>query len=159
MSENLYRGAQPGPDDYKALSKMGIKTVIDLRNDQENYARSAAEAAGLKYVNIPMNGISAPSADDIAKFLQVVNDPASGKVFFHCKAGIHRAGTMGAVYRISHDGWDYDKAYAEMKNYEFSAGLFHGALKSFVKKYADRMALQRTPTNTRGSTTNSTVNY
>jgi hypothetical protein len=45
---------------------------------------------------------------------------------------------MGAIYRISHDGWDYDKTFAEMKNYEFSAGLFHGALKSFVKSYSDK---------------------
>jgi len=144
MSDNLFRGAQPQPQDYKALAGIGIKTIIDLRNDDEPYARSAAQAAGLKYFNIPMNGVSAPSDDDVAQFMKIVNDPASGKVFFHCKAGVHRAGTMGAVYRINHDGWDYDKAYAEMKNYQFSAGLFHGALKSFVKKYADRMASERT---------------
>ena len=143
MNDHLYRGAQPSQSDYKALADMGIKTVIDLRNDYESYAKSSAEAAGLKYVNIPMNGVSSPSDEDVAKFLQVVNDPASGKVYFHCKAGIHRAGTMAAVYRINHDGWDYDKTYAEMKNYQFSAGLFHGALKGFVKKYADRMAAQR----------------
>jgi tyrosine-protein phosphatase SIW14 len=143
MNEHLYRGAQPSQSDYQALAKMGINTIVDLRNDYESFAKSSAEAAGLKYVNIPMNGVSAPSDADVAKFLQVVNDPASGKVYFHCKAGIHRAGTMGAVYRINHDGWDYDKTYAEMKNYQFSAGLFHGGLKSFVKKYADRMSTQR----------------
>jgi tyrosine-protein phosphatase SIW14 len=148
MNEHLYRGAQPSQSDYQALAKMGINTIVDLRNDYESFAKSSAEAAGLKYVNIPMNGVSAPSDADVAKFLQVVNDPASGKVYFHCKAGIHRAGTMGAVYRINHDGWDYDKTYAEMKNYQFSAGLFHGGLKSFVKKYADRMSTQRAATTT-----------
>jgi len=143
MSDNLFRGAQPRPEDYKALAGIGVKTIIDLRNDFESYARSSAEAAGMKYFNIPMNGVSAPSDNDVAQFMKIVNDPASGKVFFHCKAGVHRAGTMGAVYRINHDGWAYDKAYAEMKNYQFSAGLFHGALKSFVKKYADRMATEK----------------
>jgi len=143
MTENLYRGAQPRESDYKALARIGIKTVIDLRNDYESYSRSAAEAAGLKYFNIPMNGITAPSDQDVARFLKIVNDPASGKVYFHCKAGIHRAGTMAAVYRINHDGWDYDKAFAEMKNYQFSAGLFHRGLQSFVKQYAQRMADER----------------
>jgi protein tyrosine/serine phosphatase len=143
MTETLYRGAQPSQSDYKALANMGIKTIIDLRNDSESYARSAAESAGLRYFNIPMNGVSAPSDQDVAQFLKIVNDPASGKVYFHCKAGIHRAGTMGAVYRINHDGWDYDKAFAEMKNYQFSAGMFHGGLQSFVKKYATRMATER----------------
>lgn len=143
MTDTLYRGAQPSQTDYKALASFGIKTIVDLRNDSESFARSAAEAAGLKYFNIPMNGVSAPSDADVAQFMKIVNDPASGKVYFHCKAGIHRAGTMGAVYRINHDGWDYDKAFAEMKNYQFSAGLFHGGLQKFVRKYADRMATER----------------
>ena len=138
MDDNFYRGAQPQPGDYKALASMGIKTIIDLRNDKESFAESSAAAAGMKYVNIPMDGVSAPSDSDIAEFLKIANDPATGKFYVHCKAGIHRTGVMGAVYRISHDGWDYDKTFAEMKNYEFSAGLFHGALKSFVRSYSDK---------------------
>src|SRR4029079_5260386 len=140
MDNILYRGGQPAESDYKALAAYGIHTIIDLRNDEETFAKSAAEAAGLKYYNISMDGVSAPSDSDVAKFLSIINDPSSGKIFMHCKAGIHRTGAMGAVYRIAHDGWDYDKTYAEMKNYEFSAGLFHGALKSFVKKYSEKVA-------------------
>jgi protein tyrosine/serine phosphatase len=140
MDENFYRGGQPAEGDYKLLAAMGIHTIVDLRNDEESFAKSAAEAAGLKYYNISMDGVSAPSDADVAEFLKIVNDPTSGKIFIHCKAGIHRTGAMGAVYRIAHDGWDYDKTYAEMKNYEFSAGLFHGALKSFVKRYSEKMA-------------------
>jgi len=142
MDNILYRGGQPAESDYKALAAYGIHTIVDLRNDEEAFAKSAAEAAGLKYYNIPMDGVSAPSNEDVAKFLSIINDPSSGKIFMHCKAGIHRTGAMGAVYRIAHDGWDYDKTYAEMKNYEFSAGLFHGALKSFVKKYSEKVATQ-----------------
>jgi protein tyrosine/serine phosphatase len=140
MDDILFRGGQPAESDYKALAAFGIHTIVDLRNDEESFAKSAAEAAGMKYVNIPMDGVSAPSDQDVATFLSVVNDPTSGKIFMHCKAGIHRTGAMGAVYRIAKDHWDYDKTYLEMKNYEFSAGLFHGALKSFVKKYSDKAA-------------------
>ena len=104
MADNLYRGSQPSQADYKALADFGIKTVIDLRNDSESYSKSAAEAAGLKYFNIPMTGLVAPSKEDVAQFLKIVNDPTSGKIYFHCKAGMHRAGAMGAVYRINHDG-------------------------------------------------------
>ena len=157
MTDTLYRGAQPSESDYKALAGFGIKTIIDLRNDSESYARSAAEAAGLKYYNISLNGVSAPTDEQVAQFLKIVNDPASGKVYFHCKAGIHRAGTMGAVYRINHDGWDYDKAFAEMKNYQFSAGMFHGGLQSFVKKYASQMASQRAASNVRAAAVSTAV--
>ena len=73
----------------KPSPRIGIKTIIDLRNDEESFAKSAAEAAGLKYYNIPMNGVSAPTDADVAQFLKIVNDPASGKVYMHCKAGIH----------------------------------------------------------------------
>jgi protein tyrosine/serine phosphatase len=146
MDDILYRGGQPAESDYKLLAAMGIHTIIDLRNDEESFAKSAAEAAGMKYFNISMNGVSAPSDEDVAKFLSIVNDPASGKIYMHCKAGIHRTGAMGAVYRIAKDGWDYDKTYTEMKNYEFSAGLFHGALKSFVQKYAAQHPVQKVTT-------------
>src|SRR5258706_1456684 len=33
MDEHFYRGAQPKPDDYRALATLGIKTIIDLRDD------------------------------------------------------------------------------------------------------------------------------
>jgi tyrosine-protein phosphatase SIW14 len=148
MDDNFYRGAQPAASDYKALKDFGISTIIDLRSDYESYAKSAAEAAGLKYYLIPMNGVSAPSDQDVTQFLKIVNDPSTGKFYVHCKAGIHRTGTMGAVYRITHDGWDYNKAYAEMKDYGFSAGLFHGKLKSFVKKYANQAVSLRAANNT-----------
>lgn len=158
MDGNFYRGAQPTQSDYNALAAIGIKTIIDLRNDYESYAKSSAEAAGLKYFNIPMDGVSAPSEADIAQFLKIADDPATGKFFVNCKAGIHRTGTMGAVYRISHDGWDYDRTYAEMKNYQFSAGLFHGALKSFVKKYSDRITAEKATTTARAAAVTTTAN-
>ena len=87
MTDNLYRGGQPEQSEYRELADFGIKTVIDLRSDHETFAKSAAEAAGMKYYNIPMNGVSAPSDQDVAEFLKIVNDPTSGKIFFHCKGG------------------------------------------------------------------------
>ena len=54
MDERYYCGAQPEPGDYQALADLGIKTVVDLRNDPTDYEKSAAEAVGMKYVNIPM---------------------------------------------------------------------------------------------------------
>jgi protein tyrosine/serine phosphatase len=143
MDENYYRGAQPLPDDYKSLADLGIKTIIDLRNDPTDYEKTGAEAVGIKYINIPMSGWQKPSDADIAKFLEIANDPATGKFFVHCKAGIHRTGMTGAIYRMTKEGWNYDKAYAEMKNYNFSSGLVHGGLKSYVKKYAGRLESQK----------------
>jgi tyrosine-protein phosphatase SIW14 len=139
MDDNYFRGAQPMPDDYASLAALGVKTIVDLRNDPTDYEKSAAEAVGIKYIPVPMSGWKSPKDADVQKVVSILNDPATyGKVFVHCKAGIHRTGITGAVYRMEKYGWDYDKAYTEMKNYNFSAGLVHGSLKSYVKDYAKR---------------------
>ena len=144
MDENYYRGAQPMPDDYASLAKLGIKTIIDLRNDPTDYEKADAEAAGIKYINIPMSGWRSPKDSDIQQFMKIATDPATGKFYVHCKAGIHRTGITAAIYRMEKDGWDYDKSYREMKNYNFSSGLVHGALKSYVKNYNDKLQQRRT---------------
>lgn len=138
MDDNLYRGAQPKPDDYRALADLGIKTIVDLRNDPKDYEKAAATSLGIKYVNIPMSGWRSPKDEDIAQFLKITLDPASGPIFVHCKLGIHRTGVAGAVYRFNKYDWDYPRAYAEMKEYRFSPGIFHGRLKRYVKNYAHR---------------------
>lgn len=139
MDERFYRGAQPDPDDFQALKDLGIKTVIDLRNDPQDFEKPAVEELGMRYVNIPMSGWKYPKDHQIKKFLELMEDPDTGVFFVHCKAGIHRTGVIGAVYRFENYGWNYKKAYREMKNYDFSWWLVHGRLKTFVKDYAREM--------------------
>lgn len=146
MDENYFRGAQPEIGDYQSLADLGVKTVIDLRNDPMDYEKGAVEALGMKYVNIPMSGWKSPKDRDVQAFLNLLNNPETGTVYVHCKAGIHRTGITAAVYRFTKYGWDYDKAYKEMKNYEFSAGWVHGALKEYVVEYAKKMKAEKANT-------------
>ena len=90
----------------------------------------------MRYVNIPMSGWKTPKDRQVEEFLKLANDPETGKFYVHCKAGIHRTGVAGAVYRFTKYDWNYDQVYKEMKVYNFSSGLVHGALKSYVKDYA-----------------------
>ena len=135
MDERFYRGAQPKPEDYKDLASLGIKTIIDLRNDPESYAKTAAEAAGLQYVNIPLSDSEAPTQEHIDQFLQLVNSPETGHFYVHCAGGRHRTGMMGAVYRMKNDGWNFDQAYKEMKDYDFYTRWGHQAIKDYVEGY------------------------
>lgn len=139
MDARFYRGAQPKPEDYKALAAIGIKTIIDLRNDPEDFAKEATEAAGMKYVNIPMSDKKRPQEDQIEKFLSIINDPETGAFYTHCRGGRHRTGVMGAVYRYNHDRWNYDQVYKEMKQYDYYSRWGHGALKVYVQDYYERM--------------------
>ncbi len=144
MDEHYYRGAQPKSEDYKALAAFGINTIVDLRDDPVKDEKAEVEASGMKYINIPMSGYRTPRDEDMVEFLKIANDPATGNMFVHCAGGIHRTGVTGAVYRFEKYGWDYDRAYQEMKNYKFTVGLVHGALKSYVKNYARRLEAQET---------------
>ena len=129
MDERYYRGAQPEPGDYQALKDLGVNTVVDLRNDPTTYEKGAVEALGMKYINIPMSGWKWTKDEHVEKFKETINDPETGVVYVHCKAGKHRAGLAGAIYRFEKYGWDYDRAYKEMKNYDYSSWPVHYNIK------------------------------
>src|SRR5882762_5927351 len=54
MDEHFYRGARPKPEDFKNLAALGVKTVIDLTDNSMERKKPAVEAAGMRYVNIPI---------------------------------------------------------------------------------------------------------
>jgi len=126
MDGRFYRGAQPADKDYKDLVTLGIKTVIDLRDDPEPTERGQVESLGMKYVSIPMAGKKYPTPEVTEMFLKTVNDPATGKFFVHCAGGRHRTGAMGAVYRYEFYHWTFDQAYKEIIQ-RFCEGLLRAA--------------------------------
>jgi len=135
MDKNFYRGARPKPEDFRNLAALGVKTVIDLTDNSRDREQPAVEGAGMRYVNIPIVDKAYPSAEQVSAFLKVANDPATGKFYVHCAGGRHRTGIMGAVYRFNHDHWNYDQAYAEMKQYDFYTSNGHGKQLDFVQNY------------------------
>jgi len=135
----IFRGEQPAKGDYAALAALGVKTVVDLREDARKDSQALAEAAGLRYVNIPMKGTGGtPTDEQAAAFLKVVDDPASGSVYVHCAGGRHRTGSMIAVYRMTHDGWTIEQAYGEMLAYDFYTRNGHTGFKTYVFDFYER---------------------
>jgi protein tyrosine phosphatase (PTP) superfamily phosphohydrolase (DUF442 family) len=136
----IYRGAKPGDDDeYAQLRALGVTTVVDLREDAKPRARAYAEAAGLRYVHIGIEGRGTPTDEQAAAFLAAVAD-SDGPIFVHCAGGRHRTGSMVAVYRMVHNGWSVERAYGEMLAYDFYTRNGHGGFKDFVFAYSRRVA-------------------
>lgn len=135
VNDHLYRGSQPDSRNYGQLAALGVKTILDLREDAKDGARAEAERAGLRYINLPLKDKQYPQADAASRFLKIVNDPANWPVYMHCAGGRHRTGAMGAVYRMSVDGWDIDQAYQEMKQYDFYTSRGHECFKDYVYNY------------------------
>lgn len=129
VNEHIYRGGQPAPEAWQSLAKMGVKTVIDLRREDEHSTGEEAQAvaaAGIKYVNVPMKGVVAPTDEQIAKVLALLD--SEGPVFVHCRRGADRTGTVIACYRMTHDGWQQKQALQEAKSFGMSftqVGLKH----------------------------------
>jgi uncharacterized protein (TIGR01244 family) len=140
VNDSYYRGSQPEEAEIAQLKQLGIKTVLDLRKDREREEEAWVTKSGMQYFNIPMKSSEPATAEQAAYFLVLVNDPANWPVYVHCKGGRHRTGALTAVYRITHDGWTAEKAFQEMKHYQFDHGLFGGppAQKKFVFAYYDR---------------------
>lgn len=144
LNDNYFRGSQPIASEFSELKKLGIKTVIDLREDSLKDSGDAARAAGLQYINIPLTTKRAATADQTQYFLRLVNDQVNWPVFVHCKGGRHRTGEMTAIYRITHYGWTAEQAYDEMKKYDFEDSFFYPrSLKKYVFSYYRQFAAQR----------------
>jgi len=136
VSDALYRGAQPAGRDYADLAALGVKTVVNLRDDGDASEPALVKKAGMNFVLIPMSGWERPSDAAIAQFLDIMSKPENLPVFVHCKVGKHRTGAMVALYRMTTDRWDASKAFAEMQKYHFDVPFTpHTQLKQFVFDY------------------------
>jgi protein tyrosine/serine phosphatase len=136
VDDNYYRGGQPTGQDYAALGRAGIKTIISLTSDDAQPGEKAmAESAGMKFFQIPMTTHQVPTAVQITEFLAIVNNKEAQPVYVHCVGGRHRTGVMTAIYRMTADNWSAAQAFAEMKQYRFGADLLHSEFKEFVLGY------------------------
>ncbi len=131
VNERVFRGGQPADRAWNSLASLGIKLIVDLRPATEHPTQSeqrAVEAAGMRYVNIPMKRLGAPFEDAVVKALGLILSESSGPVFVHCRRGADRTGTVIACYRVLHDHWENQKALAEARSYGMYAierGMMH----------------------------------
>jgi uncharacterized protein (TIGR01244 family) len=131
----LMCGGATTDEAFPALRKEGFAAVINLRQPDEpgvDIARSrqAAEAAGLKYVHIPVRG-AGPEPASIEAFLAAVQDPANQPMYIHCGTA-NRVGGMWLIKRLVVDGWDEDRAVKEAT----AIGLTSANLRQFALDYA-----------------------
>jgi tyrosine-protein phosphatase SIW14 len=144
VDTHVYRGGQPTDEGFNYLAKIGVKTVVDLREHDE---RSLAEehvvsTAGMQYVNVPMTGLTPPTEEEITKILALLEDDTAGPVFVHCQRGADRTGAVIAAYRIDHDHWDNARALTEAKSLGMS--FFQFPRQSYILTFHPRMLEAKT---------------
>lgn len=135
VSDDYYRGGQPLGEHYAQLAALGVKTVINLTNEDDGREdeKAMVEKYGMTYLNIPMSTRKAPTAGQIDAFMAAV--AAEGAVYVHCVGGRHRTGVMTAVYRMTTDGLSGEQAFKEMKQFKYGPDFLHPEFKKFVYQY------------------------
>jgi protein tyrosine/serine phosphatase len=134
VAEHLFRGAQPAASEFQSLARMGIKTVLDLREEGHSVTEEKlVEAAGMRYISLPMSGVLPPTDQQIARALAVMEDSANGPIFVHCGRGADRTGPVIACYRIAHDGWQNRQALDEART--FGMSRLERGMRSYVLHY------------------------
>ena len=111
VSRDLWRGAQPTPDGMQWLARLGVKTVIDLREEGDE---SAIIPLGVVYVRIPVSPFNADQVDVREVLKRIESSPKP--VFIHCHQGRDRTGLAVAAYRLA-EGMKAEEACRELRNF------------------------------------------
>ena len=127
----LMCGGATKDEAFPALKREGFASVINLREADETgvnipASRAAAEAAGLRYVHIPVRS-KAPEATSVDAFLKAVQEPANQPMYIHCGSA-NRVAAMWLVKRVVVDEWDVPRALKEAE----AIGLTNENLKQFA---------------------------
>ena len=116
VAPGIWRGAAPSEAGLRRLKAMGVKTVIDLRIAPKTVRREGvyARSLGFHWINLPM-GAEPPTSRQVATLLSTLGRASGEPVFVHCQHGADRTGCMLGIYRVTRQGWTFQRAYAEMR--------------------------------------------
>jgi protein tyrosine phosphatase (PTP) superfamily phosphohydrolase (DUF442 family) len=118
VTPTLYRGGQPSAAGFKALAKIGINIVVDLRGSRKDESELVTRL-GMQYVSIPWH-CPFPKDDVFARFLTLMRQNPGKKVFVHCRLGDDRTGMNIAAYRMAEQDWTAMQAKQEMEAFGFT---------------------------------------
>jgi tyrosine-protein phosphatase SIW14 len=138
----FYRSGQLTREGFtNVIKRFGIRTIINLQDEDPNpsLGQGLDEATfckqmGVNYVYLPPLLVEQGEPSSIEPFLAVCDDRNAYPILIHCKAGLHRTGTMAAFFRIEYEGWSPEAAMQEMLTNGFSLKQCH-VKNPYIKNY------------------------
>lgn len=114
LEGNVHSSGQPSAATIGKLGSAGIRTIIDLRPDQETPdldEKAVAASAGLDYHALPISGASDLTRGNVSRFDQLLKQSQADGVLVHCASG-NRVGALMALRARWVDGKSADEALA-----------------------------------------------
>ena len=148
----LYRSGQLTPDGLDHIvGERGIRTVVSLRTTRvagrlppDAWEEQYCAERHLKHVRIVPRVWGAdeqgeiPAEEAVKEFLKVMDECENYPVLVHCFAGIHRTGTMCAVFRMEFHHWPADRAINEMQQCGFEPADMVENIEGYLRDYTPR---------------------
>lgn len=133
VDAKLYRSAQPTAEGMTNLVALGVKTVVNLRDNHSDSDEIGGLPLAAKRIEIATWN---PKVEQVKAFLAIMDDTNAVPVLVHCQHGADRTGTMCALYRILRQDWKVEDAITEMKDggYGYHSIWYH--LPRFIRKTA-----------------------
>lgn len=136
VSADLYRSAQPDSAQMQALEQSGIKTVLNLR--QWNDDGSEAKGTNLVLRRVPMN--AAVINDDIVVSALREIRFAQKPMLVHCWHGSDRTGLIVAMYRLVFEHAAKADVLAELRKPEYG---YHESYYGGIARYLSDVDVNR----------------
>lgn len=140
--DRYYIAGTPTEAGLRRMAREGVKTVIDLRREDEPLGDEGkyAEALGMKYFRVPMQS-DRLTPDQANAFLEAMELAGNQPVLIHCASG-NRAGAMYGLYLGARGVCSAEEAVRRA----CEAGLKNEQLGSDVRQYLEDAAARRVAT-------------
>ena len=138
VDTDVYRGGQPTDQGFQYLARLGVKTVLDLRSpgERSNAEKRVVTAVGMKYVNVPMGGLTPPIEAQMTTIFALLENSTMTPIFVHCRRGADRTGVVIAAYQIDHHKWDNARALEDANAH--TMGFFQFPRRKYIRNFKAR---------------------
>lgn len=135
VTPELYRSAQPDRAQMQELQRVGIRSVLNLR--QWHSDTDEAQGTGLIFYRVPMNA-AAINDDDVVIALSFLHRAAK-PALVHCWHGSDRTGMIVALYQLLFNHATKAEALAELRRPEYG---YHQQFYPNIARYIERVNVE-----------------
>lgn len=135
IGDDLATGGHLTGNGLDDLKTQGVTLIVDLRDKPPKGHGKKVEAAGIKYINVPVVWRS-PQLEDFAKFRDAMNAHPDAHVLVQCQAN-YRASAFTYLYRVLEAGVPEPEARADMNRIWEPEGTWADFVDDMIERFGE----------------------